>query len=127
EIMDNMIIANRNGHIACTQGGESLAGLRKAVEAGYVRSGDMAVLDSTAHVLKFAVFQDMYFQNTFGPEFHVTPREELRNAPVAVQPEGLEKYPEPGRPLSGKDMEEFVRRTTREIARILDLEGEPDR
>ena len=31
EIMDSMLLANRNGHVACTQGGESLAGLRKAV------------------------------------------------------------------------------------------------
>src|SRR4030042_299242 len=29
EIMDSMIIANRNGNIACTQGGESMAGLKK--------------------------------------------------------------------------------------------------
>ena len=30
-IMDHMLLANRNGHIACTQGGESLAGLVKAL------------------------------------------------------------------------------------------------
>ncbi len=31
EIMDSMLLANRHGHIACTQGGESLAGLRVAL------------------------------------------------------------------------------------------------
>ena len=39
EIMDSMMIANRNGNIACTQGGESMAGLSKAIAKGYVRQG----------------------------------------------------------------------------------------
>jgi threonine synthase len=34
EIMDSMLLANRHGHIACTQGGESLAGFRAAVAGG---------------------------------------------------------------------------------------------
>jgi len=121
QIMDSMILANRNGNIACTQGGESLAGLRKAVESGYVRPGELGILDSTAHMLKFAVFQEMYFQDRFDPEFHVKPRSELQNAPVYVHPETLSRFPEPGRPLSGEDMKTFVREMAAEIVKILDL------
>jgi len=121
EIMDSMIVANRNGNIACTQGGESLAGLKRALKAGHVLPGEVGVLDSTAHVLKFAVFQDMYFNDNFGPEFSVSPKMELRNAPIQIESEKISKYPAPGRPLKGEDMQVFVREMTREIARFLDL------
>ncbi len=81
EIMDSMLLANRHGHIACTQGGESLAGLRAALGAGLLARGEVAVLDATAHHLKFIGFQQMYFENTFPPEFEVTPRPEYQNRP----------------------------------------------
>ena len=121
EIMDSMIIANRNGNIACTQGGESLAGLKKAVTAGLVQKGEVAVLNSTAHILKFSVFQEMYFTNSFGPEFNVKPRPELKNAPIQVRSKNLSRYPAQGKPLSETDMQVFVREMAAEIAGILDL------
>ena len=120
--MDAMIIANRNGNIACTQGGESMAGLSAAKSKGYVGPGDVGVLDSTAHMLKFIDFQEMYFQNNFSPEFRVKPKPELKNAPVFLSPEDLKKVPEPGKPLSGEDMDQFVLKISDEIARILELE-----
>jgi threonine synthase len=122
EIMDSMIIANRNGNIACTQGGESMAGLKRAVQEGHVRPGEVGILDSTAHILKFLTFQDMYFEDRFAPEFGVSPREELKNAPTLVKPENLRSYPEPGKPLGGDDMKLFIRETVSEIAKILGLE-----
>jgi threonine synthase len=121
EIMDSMMIANRNGNVACTQGGESMAGLRKAIEKGFVRRGETGILDSTAHMLKFVTFQDMYFQDTFPPEFGVTPRQELKNAPSLIKPEKLERFPQPGKPLQGEDMKRFIDETVAEIARILGL------
>jgi len=117
-----MITANRNGNIACTQGGESLAGLKKAYRSGYVSSQEVGVLDSTAHVLKFAVFQDMYFRNSFDPEFHVIPREDLKNTPTPLRTESIKKYPEPGKPLQGEDLKEFIREMTKEIIKILKLD-----
>ena len=123
EIMDSMMIANRNGNIACTQGGESMAGLKKAIQEGYVEPGEVGILDSTAHMLKFLTFQEMYFQDSFAPEFNVRPRPELQNAPKLLRPKGLTKYPEPAKPLQGEDMNEFIREMTKEIARILDLEA----
>jgi threonine synthase len=87
EIMDSMLLANRHGHIACTQGGESLAGFRAAVAAGMVDKDEVAVLDATAHHLKFVGFQEMYFDNTFPPEFEVTPRPEYQNHPELLTPE----------------------------------------
>jgi threonine synthase len=122
EIMDSMIIANRNGNIACTQGGESMAGLKKAVELGHVRQGEIGLLDSTAHMLKFLAFQEMYFNDDFNPEYGVKPRKELKNAPILVRPKGLKKYPEPGRPLKGQAMKRFIQVVSSEIARILNLE-----
>ena len=123
DIMDSMMIANRNGNIACTQGGESMAGLMEAIRKGYVRPGEVGIVDSTAHMLKFMGFQEMYFQDGFGPEFDITPRADLKNAPIMVKPGDLEKYPEPGSPLSGEDMREFIRKMAAEIAGILGLEA----
>jgi len=60
EIMDSMLLANRHGHIACTQGGESLAGFRAAVAAGMVDRDEVAVLDATAHHLKFVGSGDVF-------------------------------------------------------------------
>lgn len=121
EIMDSMMVANQNGNIACTQGGETLAGLKKAVRKKIVMSGEVGILDSTAHSLKFVVFQEMYFADGFSAEFEIAPRPELRNAPIDVRPRTLEKYPEPGKPLQGDEMDLFVREITKEIAKKLNL------
>ncbi len=121
EIMDSMIIANRSGNISCTQGGESMAGLKKAIQEGYASKGEIAILDSTAHMLKFINFQEMYFNDGFDASFHITPRKDLKNAPLLVRPEALDKYPEPGKPLQGKDMDRFVDEMSTEIAEILGL------
>ncbi|GBC63706.1 threonine synthase [Desulfonema ishimotonii] len=121
EIMDWELTANRNGHIACTHGGESLAGLVRALKLGYVDKDDVAVVDSTAHALKFAGFQQMYFENSFPPEFGVTPKPELVNAPTLMRPADLERVPEPGNPLGEADFKKFVRRVSDEIAATLKL------
>ncbi|CCO24487.1 threonine synthase [Maridesulfovibrio hydrothermalis] len=84
QIMDSMLLANSNGHIACTQGGECLAGLIRAKELGLINENEMAVLDSTAHQLKFVGFQDMYYQNDFPDEYEVTPDASKANKPELV-------------------------------------------
>ena len=120
-IIDWQLTANRNGHIACTHGGESLAGLLAAVQKGYVGAADIAVLDSTAHALKFAGFQQMYFEDQFPPEFDIVPDRALINSPLLVRPEGLSKVPAAGKPLHGEDMEQFVQSVADEIAKRLKL------
>ena len=120
-IMDWEIIANRNGHIACTHGGESLAGLVEAGRRGITDKNDIAVIKSTAHALKFAGFQEMYFEQQFPPEFNVKPDTDLINAPIYVHPKDLKRVPAPGKPLKEKDLKTFVGRMSREIARLLDL------
>ena len=84
EIMDSMLTANRHGHVVCTQGGESIAGLKKALDQGLINREHTFVVDSTSHQLKFAEFQRMYFEDTFGPEYQVNPGDDLKNAPVAL-------------------------------------------
>ncbi|MBI4794897.1 MAG: threonine synthase [Deltaproteobacteria bacterium] len=86
EIMDSMLLANRAGHIACTQGGESLAGYRAALKEGLIAKSEVGVLDATAHHLKFIGFQQMYFDNAFPPEFEVTPKPEYQNRPQLLTP-----------------------------------------
>lgn len=83
-IIESMLLANRHGHIACTQGGECLAGLFKARELGLMEEGELAILDATAHALKFSGFQDLYFRNAFAPEYNITADEKLSNAPRLV-------------------------------------------
>ncbi len=121
-IMDWQLVANRSGHIACTHGGECLAGLQAARAQGIIDSRDVTVLDSTAHALKFAGFQEMYFTGQFPGEYGICPRPELINAPVHVRPENLDRIPAPGRPLEGRDFARFVNAVAAEIARRLDLE-----
>ena len=121
QIMDAMLTANRNGHIACTQGGECLAGLRKCVETNSLTGDRRAILDATAHALKFAVFQEKYFADDFEPEFGVVPREDLKNTPVLVVPsEGIPK-PVSGGQLAAADFRLFVEDTAKQIAHLLDL------
>jgi threonine synthase len=92
EIMDSMLLANRHGHIACTQGGECLAGAMRARKLGLIGRKDLCVLDATAHQLKFVGFQEMYFKNAFPPEYGITPRPELTNAPeLVIAPEERER------------------------------------
>lgn len=82
-IIESMLLANRHGHISCTQGGECLAGLLKAKELGLI-GDELAILDATAHALKFAGFQDQYYQNSFDAEYGITPDPALANAPKLV-------------------------------------------
>jgi len=84
DIIEGMLTANRYGHVVCTQGGESIAGLRKAVRLGIVSPQQTVVVDSTSHQLKFSNFQDMYFRNAFPPDYEITPRDELINKPITL-------------------------------------------
>jgi threonine synthase len=120
-IMDWQLRANQNGHIACTHGGECLAGLHAAVTRGIVTADETAVIDSTAHALKFAGFQNLYFENRLSPDFGITPDKTLINAPVYMQPDSLDKIPAPGSPLHGKDLENFVHTVAGAIATDLNL------
>jgi threonine synthase len=113
QIMDSMIQANRNGHIACTQGGESFAGAKRALELGLVTKDELCILDSTAHQLKFVDFQNMYFDNAFPPEFGVKPDMALANKPeLVISPEEKEA-------LSEAD---FTRKTADKVVTKLGLE-----
>ena len=120
-IMDWELIANRNGHIACTHGGESLAGLVAAKKLGLIGPSHEVILDSTAHALKFSSFQDMYFEDSFPPEFEIKPDPSLVNAPVFVHPKDLDEVPEPGKPMDADAFDLFVRRVSEEIAGMLHL------
>jgi len=120
EIMDSMLLANRNGHIACTQGGESLAGLRAALRAGLVNRDEEAVLDATAHALKFSSFQQMYFDNSFPPEFEVVPKPEYQNHPQLLTPQvNLAS----GRPASPAAQQTFTQDLVKQLAAILALKS----
>lgn len=97
-IMDGMLEANRHGHVSCTQGGECLAGLKAALAQKRVGPDEFAVLDSTAHMLKFADFQNTYFKNAFDPAYEVKAKPSHTNAPQSMYTEaeknawGEEKY-----------------------------------
>jgi threonine synthase len=85
EIIEGMLIANCHGHVVCTQGGESVVGLKKGVEMGLVNASQQVVVDSTSHQLKFAGFQQMYFEDSFPEGYDIKPREELQNRPIAME------------------------------------------
>lgn len=120
-IMDWGLEANRNGHIACTQGGESLAGLVNAVKQGIVTDKDTAIVDATAHAIKFSGFQDQYFQRSIPKEYKIESNKDLMNAPHLVMPENREKIPAQGNPLSDEDFKIFAGDISRSIANALNL------
>ncbi|MBF0450019.1 MAG: threonine synthase [Candidatus Magnetomorum sp.] len=120
DIMDWQIRANQNGHIACTHGGECLAGLIQAIKNKMIDNHYQVVLDSTAHALKFAGFQDLYFQDCFPDAFGITPKDELKNYPELISPENT-PVPIPGQPLSPEKFQQFVEKTSTEIASCLQL------
>ncbi|MGM0417725.1 MAG: threonine synthase [Thermodesulfobacteriota bacterium] len=121
EIIDNQLIANRNGHIACTHGGETLAGLRKAVLEKRIDKNTTAVIDSTAHALKFSGFQDMYFNRSIPDEYEIIPKESLINLPSLIEAEHIKSFPASGKLLSDDDMNDFICKTGRKIAEKLNL------
>ena len=121
QIIDWQLVANRNGHVSCPHGGECLAGLVQARQAGLVGPDETAVLDSTAHALKFADFQNMYFTRSFPEEYEISYEDSLINEPVLVKPRELEKFPKPGKPLEGEEFQKFVDCTAEEIAKLLEL------
>ncbi len=120
-IMDGMLSVNRRGHVACTQGGECYAGMRAALREGVVSDKDTAILDATAHAIKFSAFQNMYFSDSFPPEFGVAAKPELKNHPCLVRPDDLALVPAPGKPLSGDALLEFIAKTSRDVAGALGL------
>ncbi|MGD1974221.1 MAG: threonine synthase [Desulfobacterales bacterium] len=120
-IMDCQITANRNGHIACTHGGESLAGLQTAKKRGIIDTQDIAILNSTAHALKFTGFQEMYFSHQFPPDYNISPNQDLTNAPVYIHPQNLNRVPVPGKPLAGENFKRFIKEVAKEIATMLEI------
>ncbi|HOO45351.1 MAG TPA: threonine synthase, partial [Deltaproteobacteria bacterium] len=84
EIMEGMLTANRHGHVVCTQGGESVAGLKKALKEHVVSDSGRFVLDSTSHQLKFSSFQQMYFDDSFDSGYGIQTKEELKNRPTLL-------------------------------------------
>ncbi len=122
QIMDWYLKANQHGHIACTHGGECLAGLMVAHRLNYVTKDDTAILDATAHPIKFSGFQDMYFEQSFPSEYEVSPNSNLINRPILVQPPG--PVPTPGKTLSEAELSRFVSTVSEFIATSLNLHRE---
>lgn len=121
DIMDWQIIANRNGHIVCTHGGECLAGLLAAQKQGVIDKDETVVLDSTAHALKFSGFQHMYFENQLPGEYKIHPKSSLKNKSILIKPRSVTKYPAAGHPLEGDELINYVDCITKEIASQLNL------
>ncbi len=121
EIMDWGLEANRNGHIACTQGGECLAGLARAVKLGIVNGNETAIVDATAHAMKFSGFQDMYYNNRIPEAYGITSKSELVNAPRLILPRDPEKVPAQGAPLSDEEFKIFAGDIAERIASELNL------
>jgi threonine synthase len=121
EIMDHMLLANRNGHIACTQGGESLAGLNRALAEKKVKKGDRAIVNATAHPIKFAGFQEMYFNNAIPPEFEIIPKKEFQNHPIFIKVKSRRNATPSQEIMSPKNYQVFIEKTAKKIAGLLGM------
>ncbi len=113
-IIEAMLLANRHGHIACTQGGECLAGAARARELGLISDHETAVLDATAHHLKFVGFQDMYFENSFPDAYEIEPKDEFVNRPrLVIDPAEKDRL----------EREEYTLAAAQAVADMLGLAG----
>ena len=119
-IMESMIQANRKGLTICTQGGECLAGLKVALARNLIAPTETAVLDSTAHALKFVDFQNAYFAGALASEYGIRTRPELANRPREIDLAGV---PEPSveKALTAEEKEIFVAAAAAKIAAALGL------
>jgi threonine synthase len=120
-IMDWQLTANQNGHIACTQGGECLAGLVKAKAMGLIALTETAVLDATAHAIKFSEFQDLYFKNKIPESYHIVPDPERVNLPELISPDNPDLVPSQEKRLGKSDFAQFVQEISIKIAQKMDL------
>jgi threonine synthase len=120
EIMESMILANRNGLPVCTQGGEALAGLRVALKNGITSPSKVPIIDSTAHAIKFMEFQNAYFQGKLLEDYGIASRPEFQNAPLSLALPGV-PLPGAGKTQTPSEREKFVTAAAKEIARILGI------
>jgi len=120
-IMDWQLTANKNGHIACTQGGESLAGLVQAVKQRIVTKKETAILNATAHAIKFSEFQDLYFNSKIPEDYKIDPDPDNINRPSLIQPDDPDIIPSQKKRLGEKDFQKFVQDVSDKIAERLNL------
>jgi threonine synthase len=120
-IMDWQLTANQNGHIACTQGGECLAGLVKARAMGLVSVNETAVLNATAHAIKFSEFQDLYFKNQIPEPYHIVPDPDRTNLPELISPDDPNLVPSQEKRLGKSEFSQFVQEICNKIAQKMDL------
>ncbi|MCK5098911.1 MAG: pyridoxal-phosphate dependent enzyme, partial [Desulfobacteraceae bacterium] len=122
-IMEWYLEANQNGHIACTQGGECLAGLFQAVKEKIVSIDETAIVDATAHALKFSNFQNLYFEQKLPKEFNIKHDLRFINLPSLVMPDNGMPVPSQENRLKPDEFKVFVADISQKIAKKLNLKG----
>ncbi|WP_462269369.1 threonine synthase [Desulfobacter sp.] len=121
QIMDWQLTANQNGHIACTQGGECLAGMVQAKALDLVDKSETVILDATAHAIKFSGFQDLYFKGELANGYGISSDSRFINLPDFVSPDNPELIPSQETPLGSSQFQEFVKDVSKKIATRLGL------
>jgi threonine synthase len=121
QIMDWQLTANQNGHIACTQGGECLAGMIQAKALDLVDKSETVILDATAHAIKFSGFQDLYFKGELTNGYGISSDSRFINLPDFVSPDNPELIPSQETPLGSSQVQEFVKDVSKKIATRLGL------
>jgi threonine synthase len=120
-IMDWQLVANKNGHIACTQGGECLAGLEKAIQLDCISKHETAILDATAHSIKFSEFQNLYFKSEIPEDYKIDSDLDKINQPNLLMPDNPDIVPSQKKRLGQKDFQKFVQDISDKIAKRLKL------
>ncbi|MCK5542709.1 MAG: threonine synthase [Desulfobacterales bacterium] len=122
-IMEWYLEANQNGHISCTQGGECLAGLFQAVKEKIVLTSEIAVVDATAHALKFSNFQNLYFEQKLPKEYNIKHNLDFINLPSLIMPDNGMPVPSQENRLNPDEFKVFVDDISQKIAKKLNLKG----
>jgi len=120
-IMDCQLAANKNGHIACTQGGECLAGLVQAFKKNIVTNRETAILDATAHAIKFSEFQDLYFKSQMPEDYKIITDLDNINQPCLILPDDPDIIPSQKNRLGEESFKKFIKDISDKIAERLNL------
>ncbi|HGY11647.1 MAG TPA: threonine synthase, partial [Desulfobacterales bacterium] len=100
---------------------ECLAGLVQAVKQNIVTKKETAILDATAHAIKFSEFQDLYFKSKLPKEYKIDSDPNNINLPALILPDNSDIVPSQTNRLKEKEFQLFVNDISHKIAERLNL------
>ncbi len=95
--------------------------MAQAKAKGIVTPDETAILDATAHAIKFSGFQDLYFKKEIPETYGIQSDDAFINLPDLISPDDPNLIPSQEKRLGESDFTRFVDDVSGKIAKQLDL------